>query len=122
MAQVGQHAMDTLYLSWEDSVARAAQRYEIVKEKYARKEYVSQKRFSDEVLTVTGNAMDGIETLRNLQQSSLESIENLKSFSNIPKEGMETLKNLQKSSMEKLAAMNEWQKTYLEKLAENLRK
>lgn len=122
MAQVGQHAMDTLYLSWEDSVARAAQRYEIVKEKYARKEYVSQKRFSDEVITVTGNAMDGIETLRNLQQSSLESIENLKSFSNIPKEGIETLKNLQKSSMEKLAAMNEWQKTYLEKLAENLRK
>lgn len=116
-AQAGQCAMDTLYLSWEESVARAAQRYEIIKEKYARKEYNSQKRFSDEVLTVTGNAMEGIETLRNLQQSSLESMETLK---NIPREGIEALKNLQKSSMEKLAAMSEWQKMRLEKLVDNL--
>lgn len=90
--QTGQSAMDMLYLSWEDSVARASDRYKVVKEKYANKEYLSQKRLSDELLTVTGEALDSIEALRNLK----------------------------KSSKEKLAAMYEWQKTHLEHIAEHI--
>ncbi|MCH1978228.1 glycosyltransferase [Lawsonibacter sp. OA9] len=91
-SRAGRCAMDMLYLSWEDSVAKAVERYEVIKEKYARKEYTGQKCFSDDMLSVTGNAMKRIETLRELQ----------------------------KSSKEKIAAMYEWQKMHLGNIVDYL--
>lgn len=89
--RVGIHAMETLYISWEDSVSAAAERYEVIKEKYEKKEYSSQKSFTEEILSATGEAMDSIELLRKFQ----------------------------KSAGEKLAAMHEWQKAYFQNIRKN---
>ena len=39
LAAVGQHAMDEIYISWEDSVAAARARYQIVRENWDRAEH-----------------------------------------------------------------------------------
>ena len=47
MRRVGQTAQDTIYISWEDSVARAAARYETVIDNYRAGKYPAHTRPSD---------------------------------------------------------------------------
>lgn len=56
MEQVGACAQDRLYMSWEDSVAAACQRYEIVIENYRKGLYPSHRDAFDEVFNVAGRA------------------------------------------------------------------
>ena len=50
MHEIGEHAMREIYLSWEDSVANAVKRYEIVMEKWERNEYPDKQIVADDFL------------------------------------------------------------------------
>ncbi|MCQ2432208.1 MAG: glycosyltransferase [Clostridia bacterium] len=46
---VGDHAMNEVYLSWEDAVKRACARYDIVRERYLSGEHKTPEPLSDEI-------------------------------------------------------------------------
>ena len=71
MRRIGETAMEELYLSWEDSVARAAERYEVVLDKARRGEYARQRSLSDGVLHVAGEVMEGVGFLRSLREDPM---------------------------------------------------
>lgn len=58
MKAVGKKAADELYISWEESIAKAKERYEIVLENYKRGLYSKQTGPSDEFFKLQGNIMD----------------------------------------------------------------
>ena len=67
MKTVGKNAMDKIYVSWEDSVAAAVERYKIVLEKYRSGEYEREQSFSDEWFAAEGELLDGINRSRNMR-------------------------------------------------------
>lgn len=74
--RVGENARETLYLSWEDSVKRAAERYDVVIEQYAKGLYPAHTTFSDEIFHATAQAMDNVTRIReqakNLRETEAE--------------------------------------------------
>ncbi len=64
---VGQGAMDRLYLSWEDSVRRAWERYGVVEENYRRGLSGRNLEWSDELYNVMSDLCEGIELARDLR-------------------------------------------------------
>ena len=63
MHEVGQHAMDEIYISWEESVLAAADRYQVILEKRhadQRAGLVRQEQSSDWFLHTTVDVMDGL--------------------------------------------------------------
>ncbi len=58
MARVGENAERELYLSWEDAVARAYERYEIVLDNYNSGRYPEHKRTMDGFFKSQGELMD----------------------------------------------------------------
>ena len=68
MRRIGENAMNELYLSWEDSVARAAERYEVVLEKAKRGELSRQKSLADGFIHATAEVMEGVEALRDFRE------------------------------------------------------
>ena len=58
MARVGKAAGEELYLSWEDAVARAAERYEIVIDGYRSGRYPKKHGLQDRFLKATGDLME----------------------------------------------------------------
>ena len=59
--------MDKIYISWEDSVANAVQRYKIVLENYRAGKYKREQTFSDEWLRAEGELLDGINRARKVR-------------------------------------------------------
>ena len=57
MRQTGEHASDDLYLSWDDAVAKAVERYYIVKDNFDRGKYRAHDSFSDALLATQGDLM-----------------------------------------------------------------
>ena len=82
LRRVGKTAEDELYLSWEDSVARASRRYEVVMENYARGLYGRSRHASDELFRLSGDFLDLLAEFRNLRRS-------MKSAVNAVNENME---------------------------------
>lgn len=72
-ARAGEHAMEQLYLSWEDSVARAAQRYEVILEHYPNMPS-PRRHLTDEFIHTTADVMEGVELLREFRQASREEL------------------------------------------------
>lgn len=61
MHEVGQHAMDEIYISWEESVLAAADRYQTVLElRHAGKLKPRRQGKSDKILSFTTDVMDGL--------------------------------------------------------------
>ncbi len=60
MRRVGENAMRELYLSWEDAVARACERYEVVLDRYRGGQYPKHDRFSDEFFKAQGSLMEAM--------------------------------------------------------------
>lgn len=58
MKTTGENAQKNLYMSWQDSVSAAYERYGIVIDKYKRGEYRKHEGFSDEVFHTTAEALD----------------------------------------------------------------
>ena len=60
MARVGEHACAELYLSWEDAVERAYERYEIVIDRFRSGRYPRHDKPMDNFLKSQGDLMDAI--------------------------------------------------------------
>lgn len=68
--QVGQHAMDEIYLSWETCVATAYDRYQFVLEEKARGALPKRKKeLTDYLVTWTAKSMGEQEKLRRLRKA-----------------------------------------------------
>jgi len=57
MHEVGKNASDELYLSWEEAVSNAVERYHIVSDLYKRGAYKNRKSFSDNLFATQGDLM-----------------------------------------------------------------
>ncbi len=60
MKTVGQNAMDKIYISWEESIKKAAERYKIVLENYRAGKYERKQTFADEWLSAEGEILDAM--------------------------------------------------------------
>ena len=58
MKNVGENAMEKIYISWEDSVQKATERYKIVLENYRNGKYEKEQTFADEWLGTEGEILD----------------------------------------------------------------
>ena len=67
MKKFGKNAMDKIYISWEDSVANAVERYKTVLENYRAGKYKREQSFSDEWLRAEGELLDGINRARKVR-------------------------------------------------------
>jgi len=64
-AQVGINAAGELYLSWEDAVKRACERYDIVIENYRSGRYPKHRRFADNMFNDIGTIMALLDAFKN---------------------------------------------------------
>lgn len=69
LRQIGDRAMEELYLSWDDSVRRACRRYGTVLENYRRGITDRSVEWSDDFYSVMGELCLGIERARALRSS-----------------------------------------------------
>ena len=94
---VGQHAMDEIYLSWEDCVNTAYQRYEYV---LARNRIGAmphhKKQFTDKMVEFTAKTMEEQKNMRRIRQEEKEKLRR------IHEEGQEKLRRIHEEGQEKL--------------------
>lgn len=57
---IGKNAMDKIYISWEDSVKAASERYKIIIENYRAGKYERKQTLTDEWFNAEGEILDGI--------------------------------------------------------------
>lgn len=69
MAQIGHLAAEELYVSWEDSVRNAEERYRIVIDRYQSGRYPSHRKPMEEVLKANGALMEDLAHLQSLRQT-----------------------------------------------------
>ena len=67
MRRVGENAMRELYLSWEDAVARANERYGAVLDRYRSGKYPKHERFSDEFFHAQGDLMEAMSLVAEMR-------------------------------------------------------
>lgn len=60
MRTVGQNAMNEIYISWEDSVKRAVERYHTVLENYRSGKYERRRGFTDEWFKMSGEILEAV--------------------------------------------------------------
>lgn len=72
MRTVGQNAMDRIYISWEDSVKHAAERYHIVLDNYRSGKYERRRKFTDEWFKMNGEILEGIAKAQGFAERSPE--------------------------------------------------
>ena len=72
--RVGENAERDLYLSWENSVAAAVDRYQTVIEKYKQGLYPRHERFSDEMCHAAAKAMEDLYRGRERQQNAVSEV------------------------------------------------
>lgn len=70
LRRVGQGAMNDLYLSWDDSIRRAYDRYGVVLENYRRGITDRSLEWSDELYYVMSDLCRGIEAARDLRDAA----------------------------------------------------
>lgn len=64
MANIGEHASREIYLSWEDAVKNAMERYEIVIDRYRCGGYPHHRKPMEEVLKMNGELMEDLAHLQ----------------------------------------------------------
>lgn len=64
MAEIGEHAAQELYISWQDAVRRAMERYEIVIDYYRRGSYPTRNEPVDNLLNINGELMEDLAHLQ----------------------------------------------------------
>ena len=72
MAQVGDGAQREIYVSWEEAVSRAYERYGAVIENYRNGAYPKHDTFTDDLFRGMAGVMGILDRSRQLQQSALE--------------------------------------------------
>ena len=74
MRQVGRQAQQQLYISWEEAVGRAYQRYGAVIDNYRRGLYPEHERLSDDFIRGMAKSMESWEHYRNRQQARVREL------------------------------------------------
>ena len=57
MRKIGENASAYLYISWNDSVKKAVDRYQVVKDNFRSGKYKKHKKLTDDIFTVTGDLL-----------------------------------------------------------------
>ena len=68
MRQVGENAQKEIYISWEDSIANACRRYEVVLDNFRRGLYPAHDTRMDDLLRGTAESLDAINRIRAIPQ------------------------------------------------------
>ena len=66
--QVGENAQKEIYISWEDSIANACRRYEVVLDNFRRGLYPAHDTRMDDLLRGTAESLDAINRIRAIPQ------------------------------------------------------
>lgn len=66
--RAGQAAMEQLYLSWDDSVARAAKRYDRILERNEASDFKHTRNSTDKLFQTTAHVMDYVGKVRTFQK------------------------------------------------------
>lgn len=66
MKEVGENAMEKIYISWEDSVENAVKRYKIVLENYRAGKYKREQTLGDEWFRAEGELLEKINHVKNV--------------------------------------------------------
>lgn len=74
MRQVGRQAQQQLYISWEEAVGRAYQRYGAVIDNYRRGVYPEHERLSDDFIRGMAKSMESWEHYRNRQRAKVREL------------------------------------------------
>lgn len=69
LRRLGRRALEDLYVSWEDSVRRACERYQAVIANYRRGVTDRSFEWSDEIFSLMGELCEGIEAARELRRT-----------------------------------------------------
>ncbi len=69
LRRIGRCASDELYLSWQDSVAAASRRYDIVIENYKKGLYSHVRKPSDEIFRLSADLLDFVNEVREFRSS-----------------------------------------------------
>ncbi len=72
MKKAGEKASEEIYISWEESVARAEERYGIVIDNYMSGKYVREKNIFDEAFKLNAEVLEGIAQFREGADQFLE--------------------------------------------------
>ena len=62
--QVGEHASEEIYLSWEDAVGKACDRYEVIIENFRSGRYPEKHGLNDNILRQMGELMETLSRFR----------------------------------------------------------
>ncbi len=68
MKRIGENAMSRLYLSWEDAVAHANERYQVVIDRYRSGAYRRRKQPIDDLFAQSGELMEVLSALEQREQ------------------------------------------------------
>ena len=72
MARIGENASRELYLSWQEAVQTAMERYEIVIDRYQSDGYPPRREPVDNLLKANGELMENLAQLQLLRQELRE--------------------------------------------------
>ena len=75
MRELGRRAQEELYMSWEDAVNNAYQRYGAVIDSYKSGVYPTHQRFTDEVFAASAQLMDTFYRSRERQRRLMQEME-----------------------------------------------
>ena len=105
---VGEGALRGLYLSWEDAVANACRRYEVVIDNYRAGKYPVHTSLTDELIHNIAQSMDGYNRSRDRQKARMRELTDSyrKLRGEIMAEGQRRVEQLQ-SAPDRLSA--EWE-------------
>lgn len=74
MRTVGENAMNRIYISWEDSVKHAAERYQVVLDNYRSGKYERRRKFTDEWFKMNGEFLEGIAKAQEFTERTPEEV------------------------------------------------
>ena len=72
MSVIGSYAQKELYLSWEDAVKAARERYQVVIDRYSSGAYAPYRRHMEPIFKANGELMEGLARLED-QRAALRS-------------------------------------------------
>lgn len=85
--EIGENAMNEIYISWEDSIKKAYDRYKIVIEKYNNDDYVKKTSFSDEAIGKIASVCESLNKAQKLRENITSG------FISVPKNIIEKSRN-----------------------------
>ena len=80
MAQVGQHALSEIYISWEDSVRTAYERYQVVMDRYRSGHTERHFEWSDEVVGLMSDLCRSIGYARTVREKGVRRLERFREW------------------------------------------